>query len=288
MIIFLCKIEDRGSKMDTSNNRIILVSGATGNQGGAVTKSLLKNGWRVRALTRTATSDKADKLRASGAEVVEGDMGKPKTIEKFFEDVYGVFSVQNFMTDGIESEIIQGKNMADLAHKSKVSHFVYGSAGEPFGRNTGIPATVYSPGPFMELMTEKSFVPAVGTWGVMDKVVGRSIRVPWIAVDDIGAIVARLFEGGDKFKGETFSLITDQKSLGECRKIYKRITGKNPLRIPMPVWFFKRVVSSELVEMWNWMIDYYDDRDVSDEIQSTRQIYPEASTVESWLTKKLS
>lgn len=101
--------------MDTSNNRIILVSGATGNQGGAVTKSLLKNGWRVRALTRTATSDKADKLRASGAEVVEGDMGKSKTIEKFFEDVYGVFSVQNFMTDGSESEIIQGKNMADLA-----------------------------------------------------------------------------------------------------------------------------------------------------------------------------
>jgi len=53
---------------------IILVSGATGQQGGAVLRYLLKDGgFRVRALTRDTKSQKAEALVRQGVEVVAGD-----------------------------------------------------------------------------------------------------------------------------------------------------------------------------------------------------------------------
>jgi uncharacterized protein YbjT (DUF2867 family) len=49
---------------------VIVVTGATGRQGGAIARFLLKDGWHVRALTRKQDSQKARKLAELGAEVV--------------------------------------------------------------------------------------------------------------------------------------------------------------------------------------------------------------------------
>ena len=54
-------------------NKIILVSGATGQSGGATARHLLAGGWRVRALTRDRTKPASQALEAAGAEVVQGD-----------------------------------------------------------------------------------------------------------------------------------------------------------------------------------------------------------------------
>jgi uncharacterized protein YbjT (DUF2867 family) len=50
--------------------QIIVVAGATGNQGSAVVARLLAEGWRVRALTRDAEGPVARRLARAGAEVV--------------------------------------------------------------------------------------------------------------------------------------------------------------------------------------------------------------------------
>jgi NmrA-like family len=77
--------------------RLILVCGATGKQGGAVARSLLDRGFRVRALTRDPQKPEAQALADQGAEVVQGDMEDRSAMDQVLvEGIYGVFSVQNF------------------------------------------------------------------------------------------------------------------------------------------------------------------------------------------------
>jgi len=57
--------------MATQSN-IILVTGATGQQGGAVARALLTKGQKVRVMTRTPA--KASALAKAGAEVVKGNL----------------------------------------------------------------------------------------------------------------------------------------------------------------------------------------------------------------------
>ncbi len=118
--------------------RLILVTGATGNQGGAVARSLLDRGFRIRALTRDPQKPEAQALTEQGAEVVQGDMEDRSAMERALEGAYGVFSVQNFWETGYDREVQQGKTVADAAKDAGVEHFVYSSVGSAY-RDTKIP-----------------------------------------------------------------------------------------------------------------------------------------------------
>ena len=82
--------------------QIIAVVGATGLQGGAVTRRLLQDHWPVRALTRSPEGKKARAIAQLGAEVVQADLSDPASLERAFDSVYGVFSVQNHHISGFE------------------------------------------------------------------------------------------------------------------------------------------------------------------------------------------
>lgn len=70
-----------------TSKRSILVTGATGQQGGAVARALLSRGHRVKALTRKPDSDAARQLVAEGAEVVAGDLADAASIVRAAKDV---------------------------------------------------------------------------------------------------------------------------------------------------------------------------------------------------------
>src|SRR5690606_35954865 len=126
-----------GDEMATTGNgeRVVLVTGATGRQGGAVARQLLRRGgFRVRALTRDPARPAARALADAGAEVVRGDMDRPETLRPALDGAYGVFSVQNFWETGYEREIQQGIALADAAHAAGVQHFVYSSVGSAHAR----------------------------------------------------------------------------------------------------------------------------------------------------------
>ena len=105
------------------NNKVIAVTGATGQQGGAVARKLLADGWKVRALTRDVDKPAAQELAALGAEIFAGDMNDRAELDAAFKGAYGVFSVQNFWLPnvGFEGEIKQGKNVADAAKAARIS-----------------------------------------------------------------------------------------------------------------------------------------------------------------------
>ncbi|OBT39605.1 hypothetical protein VE00_10748 [Pseudogymnoascus sp. WSF 3629] len=77
--------------------KLIVVLGATGNQGGSVASAFLEEpGWQVRALTRDTSSDKAQALAERGAQVVHADLDKPETFSAAFEGANAIFAVSDF------------------------------------------------------------------------------------------------------------------------------------------------------------------------------------------------
>src|SRR5881296_4513042 len=116
----------------------ILVTGATGQQGGAVARELLARKHTVRAMTRKPDSDAAKALARQGAEVVKGDLNDAESLRRALQGAWGVFAVQNTWEAGVEGEEAQGKRIAELARKAGVQHYVYTSVGSAH-RKTGIP-----------------------------------------------------------------------------------------------------------------------------------------------------
>jgi uncharacterized protein YbjT (DUF2867 family) len=122
----------------TTAERSILVTGATGNQGGAIARHLLQRGnFKVRAFVRDPNKPAAQALKQAGAELVAGDLNDQTSLDRALQEAYGVFSIQNFQA-GLDTEIRQGRMVADAAKAAGVQHFVYSSVGSA-ERNTGIP-----------------------------------------------------------------------------------------------------------------------------------------------------
>ena len=118
--------------------RVILVSGATGTQGGAVARELVDRGYTVRGLPRNPDSDTSRALTELGVRMVRGDFDDAASLDSALEGVYGAFSVQQYRGVGINGEIRQSEAFADAAKRAGIQHFVYTSVAKaPLG--TGVP-----------------------------------------------------------------------------------------------------------------------------------------------------
>jgi uncharacterized protein YbjT (DUF2867 family) len=279
-------------------DRVVVVTGATGRQGGAVARHLLTEGWRVRAVTRSPGSERARRLAAAGADLVQADMASPGDLRRVCAGAHGVFSVQNPMTGGEQGEVDQGRNVVDVAADCGVTHLVYGSAGPgtpgtgvaawdrklevaEHARRRGVPLTVLRPMAFMELMTDKDLYPPVAMWHLMPKLVGEDRPLPWLAAEDLGAVAARAFADPASYVGVDLGLAADLRTSGECREIWRRVTGRRPRRVPMPVWLFERFVGPDLTRMWRWLATH----DVDVDVARTRALVPAAMTVAEFVRR---
>jgi uncharacterized protein YbjT (DUF2867 family) len=103
----------------------VLVTGATGNQGGAVTRALLDAGHRVRALTRRTGSSAALALAGAGAEVVAGDFGDPASLRAACRGADGVFVMSAPFEAGTEAEVRQATAVLEAAVEAGVGQVVF-------------------------------------------------------------------------------------------------------------------------------------------------------------------
>jgi uncharacterized protein YbjT (DUF2867 family) len=282
--------------MSQHEGKVIAVVGATGLQGGALSRRLLQQGWPVRALTRKPDSAPAKALAALGAEVVKADSEEPASLARSFEGAHGIYSVQNHHISGHEGEIRQGKNVADAAAGAGVRLLVYASTGNGAGgtgigswdakvavaehaRQLGVPLTVLRPTAFMELTTEKKFYPPASVWHVMPKVMGETRRIGWISVDDLAVVAEHAFADPGAFAGRDISLAADVLSIQECRAAWRDVVGKSPRRFPMPLWLFERFTGTDETTMWRWLRA----NDMEFDTSATREIHPGARTFRAWL-----
>jgi len=252
----------------------IAVLGATGRTGGSTVRHLRKRGVDVTAFTRDAASEAAKALRELGCGVVAANMESESMLQQGFEGVNRLFNVQpaydNRGRYQGELELSQAAAVARAAGAAGVSHIVQLSAGR--GELTGIShfdskltirqgfedqgltVTALHPAPFMELMVDPSFAPALSVWGVEPRIVGWDRPVPWVAVDDIGRSAADALTGPIPNAGETIELIGDVRSLRECRRLLTE-AGRRPRRVPIPTWLFRSMVGDELIQMWRWVTE---------------------------------
>lgn len=209
---------------------VVAVVGATGRQGTAVVRHLLRDGWSVRALTRHPSSAAAQALHDLGAELHRVDTEDIVSLRRAFHGANGIFNVQNPMTSSFEAEVRQGRNVAQAASEAGIAHVVYGAAGVGDAitgigswdaklevawsfRDLGQRLTVLRPMAFMELMSDKSFYPTVSVWHVMPKLMGSSRPVGWLCIDDFGAIVARVFADPERWGDTDLKLVSDVQSI---------------------------------------------------------------------------
>jgi uncharacterized protein YbjT (DUF2867 family) len=278
-------------------DKLVLVTGATGRQGGSVIRHMLSKGWRLRALTRDSNSRAAQELLRKGIEVVQGDLENPATLEPATHGVYGIYSVQDFWAVGAKREVNQGKNLADAGKKAGVEHFVYSSVGgaerssgidhweskreiEKHIRKLGLPATMLRPAAFMENYYMDQVEIGILKGKLLDPI--RADKTyQTIATDDIGAFAALAFERPKDFVGMELEIAGSELTNPQAAKVFSRVLGKEVKfrKLPMPM--VRLVLGKEFYQMFRW----FNESGFKADIEGLRRRYPEVrlQTLEEWL-----
>ena len=280
------------------NNKLIAVTGATGQQGGAVARKLMAVGWKVRALTRDVNKPAAQELAVLGAEVVAGNMDTRAELDAAFKGAYGVFSVQNFWLPnvGFEGEIRQGKNVADAAKAAGVQHLIFSSVGaahrgmgqkhfeskwivEQYIHSLGIPYTVLRPTAFFENFNWERPHILNGTFNALGLRPEKERQL--IALEDIAVFVALAFADPKQYLGRTIELAGDALTEAQIVETFAKVIGR-PVTLTLPSGGSGRRSEEEMIAMFNFFNGEAYDAD----IPALRKLHPGLLRLEQYLRKK--
>ncbi|KAI1474858.1 hypothetical protein K445DRAFT_321422 [Daldinia sp. EC12] len=296
-------------------SRAVLITGATGKQGGAVVSALLKANadFEILALTRDAQSASAQRLaqKSSRIKLVTGDMDAADNIFQKAREItktpiWGVFSVQAAIGGGanFRKEEVQGKALIDASLKNGVKHMVYssvdrGGAGKSDNDPTDIPHfiskyniekhlfektkngemdwTVLRPVAFFENLVPGFLGKVFATsWKISLK---KDQKLQLIATSDIGFFAAEALRNPEEWKGKKLSLAGDELTYDQFATIFKQKTGDD---LPTTYHFvaaFINWLSKELGYMFRWFrnVGYGAD------IPSLKKMNPELKDFGTWL-----
>ena len=257
-------------------NRTILVTGATGKQGGALIHELAGTGFALRAMTRHPDGDAARALRAKGVEIVRGDLDDAGSLKQALQGAWGVFGVQNTWEAGVEREEEQGKRLATLAKEAGVQHYVYASVGSA-DRHTGIPHfdnkarvedtvralrfpsyVIYRPVFFMENLTTPWFLNGNAIYSALDP----HTVLQMIAVVDIGKYAAAAFTRAELLNGREFDIAGDALTLPQAAEVLGRAFGRQITYVPIPLDEIRKN-SEDFAMMLDWFNKVGYDADIA-------------------------
>ena len=231
--------------MTALQDKIILVTGATGKQGGATARNLIKAGVKVRALTRKPDSNSANTLRTLGIEVVKGNLNDTNSFDKAMQGVYGVFSMTNFWEFGTgKKKVIQNKNLTDLAKKHNVQHFVLASIArcddnpnlahfvtkyecEKYIQSSGLPYTFLRAVYFMDNLKPNE-QGSTFHWAVLPGILGTKTTLQMISTADIGWFAANSFLHPEEYINKTLDIAGDEVTYPQLLDAYKKVFNAEP------------------------------------------------------------
>lgn len=279
--------------------RTIVVTGATGRQGGATARRLVVDGHRVRALVRKKESPAAAALEAEGVELVVGDMDDPESLDTAFTGACGVFIVPPavYAAEGADGdlEFRRGGAAIDAAGAAGVRQAVFtglgsfsgGTAEQVSGKqriehhlwSSGMRATVLRPVRFMTNFLGTGVGVDDVADGVSRHVFPADEPVQLVALEDIAEFAAMAFADPDRFAGRTLELAGDAPTPNEAFRAINAATGLD-LRYEQLSMDEARALGSEVAEarhLWTTGHRWHAD------IEALRTLHPGLRTFRAWL-----
>ena len=250
------------------DKQTILVTGATGRQGGAVALHLLQRGFTVHALVRDPNKPAAQAPQQAGALPVQGDLNDRASLDRALQGVTGVFSVQGWK-DGLDAEVRQGKSLADAAKAAGVRHFVYSSVGsaerktgiphfdskfeiEEHIRAIGLPHTILRPVAFLyNYNLQREMVEQGTIFGPLSP--DRKLQEG--SEEDYAAMVAQVFERPADFLGRAIEAASVDMTMAEIASGFSAVTGKTVAYQQVPFEAFGAQAGHEVALMYRWFQD---------------------------------
>lgn len=277
-------------------SRTILVTGATGRQGGAVARELLRRGYAVRGLTRNPESTRARALTSLGAEMVAGNYDDAASLRAALAGTDGIFAVTDFWEHGYEREVTHGKNLVDAALRSGTAFFVFSSVGSAH-RDTGIPH-FDSKREVEEYLADSGLdhavlrpVSFIENWSVDgEEIDAGRIAAPgdpdkpnqYISVRDIGRFAADAFDDPDAWNGRSLDIAGDEISLTRICEILTDVTGHSVVPVRISWEDFEDSAGAEMTVMTRW----FDEVGYSADLAALRREQPGMTTMEDYLVNE--
>jgi uncharacterized protein YbjT (DUF2867 family) len=289
---------------------MIVVCGATGQQGGAVVDALLaQNLGPIRGLTRNLSGTGAQSLRSRGVEMVSADLGNGESLEAAFTGAKAVFAVTqpwsaDYTKASPKAEVKQGLAILKAAERNNIEHLVFSTVildgalrktGVPHVDSkveielalakSSIPWTVLGPGTFIDNIGTK-FLP-VGRKSIRG-FVSQDAALPYIAVRDIGLAAAKVLAERPAFLQKRVNLIAGMWDGSDVCKALTKVYGrpyswKAPPRILMRIFapeFYKMRIGFEMLGRRPFPSAY------TEAVESTRKLLPNFWTLEDYVREK--
>jgi uncharacterized protein YbjT (DUF2867 family) len=243
----------------------VLVTGATGKQGGGVAKRLLARGHAVRAFTRKPDSPAAKSLEKAGAKIVTGQLEDAASLARALEGANALFAMGTAFESGTAAETKQGMVAADVAKAAGV-HLLYTSVGSA-DKATGIPhfdskyevekyiakigarASIIAPVYFME---NAFFSKDQLAKGVYATPLTPDRKLAQIAVADIAGVAVHVLENADRYVGKRFDIGGDDVSGTDACEILSRVTGKKFSYFQVPLDMIRKRMGDDGTKMYEW------------------------------------
>ena len=275
----------------------VLITGATGQQGGALAILLLKQGYRVRALTRNAGSPRAHVLSEHGAEMYTGNAEDRASLEKAAAGIDAMFAMATPFEGGVEAETRQGINIVTAAAAAGVRHVIYSSVAgadqntgiphfeskfrvEQHLRTLGVPFTIIAPVYFMENLIAPWNIGALAS-GVYPMALPAGRKLQQIAVADVAGFAAEVIAKPEEFTTQRIDIASDERTGAEAAAVLGRASGREMKYLEVSLEQI-RATNDDLALMFDWItrVGYHAD------IAGLRARYPKVGwqSLEAWAT----
>ncbi len=274
----------------------ILVTGATGRQGGALARTLLKRGHKVRAFTRKPSSPAAKELKRLGAELIAGSFDDRRSLEKAVTLADAVFAVTTPYEAGPEAEKRQGIAVGIAAWTAGVKHLVYTSVAganrstgiphfdskyevEQYIQSLGVPFTIIAPVTFMDNVLGPSSLKELQQ-GRLTMALPQSRNIQQIVVEDIANFAAFVLENRKRFLGARIDIASDELTGAQSAELLSRAIGKRIDYVEIYLDHL-RAVNGDFAKMFEWL----DRMGYRADIAALRRDYPEVGwhSYEEWV-----
>lgn len=282
--------------------RNLLVTGATGKQGGALIASLLaspSSPFKLYGLTRNTSSPRSRTLASQNVTMIQGDTTRPSDIFARLPPIWGVFSV----TLPGQNEEAQAIPLIDESIKHGVKHFVFTSADRGNEKSDEDPTTV--PHFITKFNIEKHLKAEAAkdkggmTWTILRPVaffdnltpdlIGKAfarmvqqmegVKLAMVGTKNIGRVAATVFLEDDKYRGKAFPIVGDQMDFEEMQKIFRKTVGKDLQLAPGFLASFFKWAVSDLGIMFAW----FKKGGYAWDTQEARKAFPDLEDFATWL-----